>query len=76
MNLTAISPFSSRSRFLVKTVTSQTDEPAEQQVVMELLHELALRAHRIESLKQKRPQQLLGRYRGPAGYRIQRVELR
>ena len=69
-----MSPAKSRSRFLVNTVTSQTgasmrqpDEPAKQQIVVELLHQLALRAHRVESLQQQRPQQLLRRDRGPAG---------
>jgi hypothetical protein len=39
-------------------------EPAEQQVVIELLHQLALRAHRVEGLEQQRPQQLLRRNEG------------
>ena len=57
-----------------RRVHRQADEPAEQQVVVQLLHELALRAHRIESLQQQRPQQLLGRDRRPADVRIEPVE--
>ena len=81
-NLAAISPSSSRSRFLVNTVTSQIasstpepDEPAEQQVVVQLLHQLALRAHRVERLQQQGPQQLLRRDRGPAVQRVELLEL-
>ena len=57
-----------------RRVHRQADEPAEQQVVVQLLHELALRAHRIESLQQQRPQQLLGRDRRPAVVGIELVE--
>ena len=77
----ATSPSRSRSRFFVNTVAipdriihRQTDEPAEQKIVVDLLHQLALRAHREERLQQRRPQQLLRRDRGPSDLRIKRVK--
>ena len=39
----------------------ETHEPAEQKVELQLLHQLAFRADRVESLQKKRPQQLLRR---------------
>src|SRR5262245_43029120 len=55
-----MSPSRSRSRFLLKTVASQigsihaqTDKPAEQKVVVELLHEQSLAADRVQHLKQQ-----------------------
>ena len=59
-----------------RRVHRQADEPAEQQVVIQLLHQLALRAHRVERLQQQRPQQLLGRDRRPAVVRVELVERR
>ena len=53
---------------------AEADEPAEQQVVLKLLHQLALRAHRVERLQKKRTQELLGRDRGSADRRVQRRE--
>ena len=47
-------------------------EPAEQQIVVELLHQLPFRANREERLQQQRPQQPLGRDRRPT---LARVEL-
>lgn len=44
----------------------QTDEPAQQQVVVELLHQLSFRAHGVERLQQQRLQQPLWRNRRPA----------
>jgi hypothetical protein len=38
-------------------VDREADEPAEQQIVIELLHQLPLRADRKESLQQERTQQ-------------------
>jgi hypothetical protein len=52
----------------------EAHEPAEQQVVIQLLHELALAADRVEHLEQERPEQLLGRDRGPAPLGVQRIE--
>jgi hypothetical protein len=57
-----------------RRIHRQADEPAEQQVVIELLHQLAFRAHRVESLEQQGPQQLLGRDRRPAEIGIELVE--
>ena len=56
------------------SVHRQPDEPAEQQIVVDLLHQLALGAHREEGLQQRRPQQHLGRDRRPAHRRVQRLE--
>lgn len=57
-------------------VHRQADEPAEQHVVGDLLHQLPLRADREQGLQQQRPQQLLRRDRGAAGFRVDRIELR
>src|SRR3954451_9374945 len=54
----------------------QADEPAKQDVVAQLLHQLPLRADREERLQQQGPQQLLGWDRGPASQRVDLVELR
>jgi hypothetical protein len=51
------------------------DEPAKQQVVVQLLHQQALAANRVEDLQQLRPQQPLRRDRGPPHAGIQPVEL-
>ena len=59
-----------------RRVHRQTDEPAEQKVVVQLLHQLALRTDGVEGLMQKRPQQLLRRDRGPPRRRIQKREIR
>ena len=58
-----------------RIVNADADEPAKQQVELQPLHQLPLRADRIERLQQHRPQQLLRRDRGPAAPRIQRREL-
>ena len=62
-NFAAMSPSSSRSRFFEKhrvvpgrIVHPDPDEPAEQQVVFQPLHQLPLRADRVERLQQHRPQ--------------------
>ena len=59
-----------------RIVDAKADEPAEQQVELDPLHQLALRADRVERLQQQRPQQPLRRDRLPAERRIKRVELR
>ena len=51
------------------------DEPPEQQVVIQLLHQQALAADGVEDLQQLRPQQPLGRNRRPPDAGIQAVEL-
>ncbi|MNT01458.1 hypothetical protein D3C72_1359240 [compost metagenome] len=57
-------------------VHRQPDEPAKQQVVLRLLHELALGANAVEHLQQHGPQQLLRRDAGPATLDIGLVHLR
>ncbi len=57
-----------------RVVDLQSDEPAEQQVVVELLHQQPLAANRIEHLQQQRPEQPLRSDRRPALGRIQAVE--
>src|SRR6266566_1263119 len=46
-------------------------EPAKQEIVVELLHQLALRAEAIEHLQEQGTQQLLRRDRWPALLRIE-----
>ena len=58
-----------------RIVDPDPDEPAEQKVVLQPLHQLPLRADRVERLQQHRPQQLLRRDRRPPDRRIQRREL-
>src|SRR5712671_3202276 len=57
-------------------VLRQPDKPAEQQIIVELLHQLPLRTHRIERLQQQRAKQFLRRNRGPAGLGIELLEFR
>src|SRR5215469_14727508 len=82
MNLRAMSPSIKRSRFLVNTVASHTavqrqpDKPAVQQIVVELLHQLQLRAHRIKGLQQQRAKQSLRRNRRPAELGVELLEFR
>jgi len=54
----------------------QAHEPAEQDVVIELLHEQPFAAHRVEQLQELRPQEPLRRNRRPAASRVERVERR
>ena len=56
-------------------VDPETHESAGQKVELQLLHQLALRADRIESLQKKRPQQLLRRDPGTPRARIQSLEI-
>ena len=58
-----------------RVLDAEPDKPAEQQVVVDPLDQLPLRADRIEGLQQQGPQQPLRRDRLPAERRIQRVEL-
>ena len=51
-------------RYSDRLVHRQPDEPAEQQVVVHLLHQLPFRAHRVDCLQQQRTQQLLRWERG------------
>src|SRR6201988_4418289 len=59
-----------------RLVRRKPDEPAEEQIEVELLHQLPFRAHRIERLQQQRPQQPLRRDRWPAVTSIEFVERR
>ena len=47
-----------------RIVDAEPDEPAEQQIELQPLHQLALRADRVERLQQRGSQQLLRRDRG------------
>jgi hypothetical protein len=57
-------------------IQRQPDKPAEQQIVAELLHQLTLRAHRIEGLQQQGAQQFLRRNRRPSGLGIELLKFR
>ena len=57
-------------------IQRQPDKPAEQQIVVELLHQLWLRAHRIEGLQQQSAKQSLRRDRRPAKFGVQLFEFR
>src|SRR5258706_7197473 len=54
----------------------QADEPAEQHVVLQLLHQHPFAAHRVEHLQQQRAQQPLRRDRRAPDSRIQLVKAR
>jgi len=49
-----------------RIIRAQAHKPAEQQVVVELLQQEALRSDPIERLQQRGQQQLLGRHRWPS----------
>ena len=55
-------------------VDRQPDEPAEQKIVVDLFHQLPLRAYREERLQQRCPQQVFGRDRGTPGMGIKLLE--
>ena len=56
-------------------IDAETDEPAEQEVVLQPLHDLPFRADAVEGLQQQRSQKPLRRNRWPASAGIERVEL-
>jgi hypothetical protein len=58
-----------------RVVDAEPDKPAKQQIVIELLHQLALGPDRVERLDQRAAQQSLGCDRGPAEGRVHRREL-
>ncbi len=58
-----------------RVVHADADEPAEQQIVLQPLHQLPLRAERVERLQKHRPEKLLRRDRWPTDPRIQAKEL-
>jgi hypothetical protein len=57
-------------------IQRQPDKPAEQQIVVELLHHLLLRTHRVEGLQQQSTKQPLGGNRRSAKFGVQLLELR
>ena len=57
-----------------RIVDAQADKPAKQQVVVQLLHQLALRAHRVEGLQQQGAQQPFRRDRGPPVHGVELLE--
>ena len=59
-----------------RIVHAEPDEPPEQQVVVDLLHQLPFASHRKEHLQQQRAQHLLRSHRRPSRPCIQRIELR
>jgi hypothetical protein len=65
-----IAVFREYGRNPYRLIHPKPDEPAVEQVVIELLHQLPLRPDRIERLQQKRPQQLLRRDRRPTTLRV------
>ena len=58
-----------------RIIDAEPDKPSEQQIELQPLHQLALRANRIERLQQHRPQQHLGRDRRPAQPGIERRKI-
>jgi len=59
-----------------RIIDVQPDEPAEQQVVVELLHEQPLAANAVDHLQQRSPEQSFGRDRGSTDLRVARLEHR
>ena len=57
-------------------IHAQANEPAEQQVVVELLNELALAADRDQDMHEQCAKQLLGRNRRTPGMRVALIEQR
>ena len=55
-------------------VDADADEPPEQEVELDPLDQLPLRADRIERLQEHRSQELLGRDRGPTHPGVERAE--
>jgi hypothetical protein len=61
--LKAVAVLGERRRVPHRIVRGKPDEPAIQQIVVELLHQLSLRADAVEHLQQQRAQQPLRRHR-------------
>jgi hypothetical protein len=57
-----------------RIIRTEAHEPAEQQVVVQLLQQQPLRANPVERLQQRGQQELLRRHRGPAFCGIQLTE--
>ena len=58
-----------------RIVNAEPDEPAKQKIVVDLLHQLALGADRVERLQQRSPQQPFRRDRLPPGIFVKCLEL-
>jgi hypothetical protein len=58
-----------------RIVDAEADEPAEQQIELQSLHQLPLRTDRIERLQQHRSQRFLRRDRRPPNRRIKRRKI-
>ena len=58
-----------------RIVDPNADEPAEQKVVLQPLHQLALRSDRIESLQEHRSKKLLRRNGWPTDARVKRCKI-
>jgi hypothetical protein len=56
-------------------INAEAHEPPEEEVVVQLLHELAFAPDRVQHLQQQGPEQLLGRDRRTPGLRVQPREL-
>jgi len=72
-NIPALQPFAvlgEAGRIPDRIVRPQPDEPAEQEIVVELLDQLSFRTNAVEHLQQQRAQQLLGRHRWASFTRI------
>src|SRR5208337_1085316 len=57
-----------------RVVDVEPHKPTKQEIVIELLHQKSLAAHRVEHLQEQRAQQLFRRDRRPPAARVHRVE--
>lgn len=71
----AVAVFRKRRVIPHRLIARKPHEPAKQQIVVELLAQQALAAHRVEYLQQQRPKQPLRGYRRAAFARINRLEV-
>ena len=65
-----------RRRVPYRIIHAEADEPAEQQIELDPLDQLALRTERVERLQQQRPEQAFRWDRFPTKRRVKRVKLR
>ena len=56
-------------------INAEADEPAEQQIIVDLLHQLSFGTHRVKRLQQRGAQQPLRCNRLSAGAFVKRLEL-
>ena len=71
----SVAVFRERRRIPYRVLNAQPDKPAEQQIVLDPLDQLPLRADRVERLQQQRPHQPLRRDRATPDRRVQLCEL-